>query len=81
MSNKLVLVGADNHVTSTQSSKVGKRRFRHTYYRVTCSCHKHVTKWFRYWWQVEIQAEVHARLWHGAEPDRGKWRNPNVEVA
>lgn len=78
MSEKLVLVGADNHVTTLEMIKSSRRR-RSTWFRWTCSCPYPPGKWYAWPPDAAVQAEVHARLHHGAHPDRGKWRNPNVE--
>lgn len=68
----VVLVGADSHVTVVELTKFGRKRSS-IWFRYTCSCPNASSKWYSWEPDAVVQAEVHARLWHGAEPDR-KWR-------
>lgn len=87
----LALTGADLHVTTltirtvktgkkdtSASRRKGLKRYR--YFKVACTCPN--LNYPETWDQLRalMKLEVHARLHHGAEPDRGKWRNPNVEL-
>lgn len=73
-SNKITmtLVGADFRVTTVEKSKVQAG----PYFRWRCTCPRKGGDWTRSE-QAHVIAEVHARLYHGAEVDRGPWKNPN----
>lgn len=66
---KIHSVGTDNHTVYIQTR--GSRA------RVICTCARNCGDWQWNHTRVSTRADVHARLHHGYQPDRGKWRNPN----
>jgi len=68
----LTLVGADFKVVTVERSKTRSGAF----FRWRCTCPRRGGDWTRSE-QAHVIAEVHARLHHGAEVDRGPWVGPN----
>jgi hypothetical protein len=65
----LALVGADFRVTTVERSKTQGG----PWYRWRCTCSRQGGDWTRFNLHAYAIGEVHARLWHGAEPERD-WR-------